>query len=217
MMLGTASRPLEIADDVALTDEQLARLSGIEEYDLWFVIERVERKGGVAPHLIGQAVEEFKKYMALIALGHAEIGMSSPEVDEIWHNFILFTREYGEFCEKFCGRIVHHRPNTSRRPRLPEGSVEEFVSAYNKFFGEPPPIWRLGAAQHAPASGALLDGDCDADPGPTTDVTLKGDCDVGGPCSSFAGKCDTGPIIIDTPSGDCDTGPEPPPSCNSSA
>lgn len=211
-MLGTASRPLEIADDVALTDEQLARLSGIEEYDLWFVIERVEQKGGVAPHLVGQAVEEFRKYMALIALGHTEVGMTSPEVDEIWHNFILFTREYGEFCEKVCGRIIHHRPNTSRRPTLPDGSIKEFASAYAKFFGEPPPIWRLGAKQHAPAGGALLDGDCDSNPGPVPVVFLEGDCDVGGPapCSAAAGDCNTGPSgPTVAPPADCGATPGP--------
>lgn len=204
MMLATASRPLEIADDVALTDEQLARLGGIEEYDLWFVIERVGRKGGVAPHLIGQAVGEFKKYMALVALGHTEVAMTSPEVDEIWHNFILFTREYGEFCEKLCGRMIHHRPNTSRRPGLPEGSVREFVSAYNKFFGEPPPIWRLGAKRHAPAGGALLAGDCDADPAPPG-------CDTGpgGLYSASTGDCNTGPSGCRA-TADCNSTPGPP-------
>ena len=37
---------------------------------------------------------------------------NSPDrdVDEAWHDFILFTREYHEFCEKFCGGYVHHVP-----------------------------------------------------------------------------------------------------------
>lgn len=28
----------------------------------------------------------------------------------MWHNFILFTREYAAFCTKYFGRFVHHQP-----------------------------------------------------------------------------------------------------------
>jgi hypothetical protein len=210
-MLEAVSRPLEVSSTIPLTAEQIERLCAIEEYDLWFVIERVEEKGEIAPHLVGQAVREFKKYMALIALGHTEIGMSSHEVDVIWHNFILFTREYSQFCEKVCGRIIHHRPNTSRRPQLPARSITDFASAYRKFFGDLPSIWQsegmkpLFGSQHLMEEGyngatgdALLDGDCDATPGP---------------CSSSVGDCDStgGPMEVLTQEivGDCDATRKP--------
>jgi hypothetical protein len=214
-MLETVSRPLEVSSTIPLTAEQIERLCAIEEYDLWFVIERVERKGEIAPHLIGEAVKEFKKYMALIALGHTEIGMASQEVDEIWHNFILFTREYGEFCEKVCGRIIHHRPNTSRRPQLPDGSIAGFLSAYMKFFGDPPPIW-LGEGINplaAPAD-ALLKGECkeggECNTGGSAPDTFAADCDSApGPVpfyGSSLGKCDALPRPTDPP---CDSSPGP--------
>ena len=210
-MLEAINRPLDVSSTIPLTGEQIERLCAIEEYDLWFVIERIKQKGEMAPDFISQAVQEFKKYMALIALGHTEIGMPSHEVDEIWHNFILFTREYSEFCEKACGRIIHHRPNTSRRPQLPAGSIADFVSAYTKFFGDPPSIWKsegmkpLFGSHHLVAKGynaaavdALLDGDCDATPGP---------------CSSSVGDCDStgGPMeILDQEIiGDCDATKKP--------
>jgi hypothetical protein len=40
----------------------------------------------------------------------------SPEletIDEMWHCFLMFTREYFGFCEKYLGRIIHHVPLTS--------------------------------------------------------------------------------------------------------
>jgi hypothetical protein len=189
-MLEAVSRPLEVANNVTLTDEQIERLCAIEEYDLWFVIERVEKKGAIAPHLIGEAVKEFKKYMALIALGYTEIGMSSQEIDEVWHNFILFTREYAEFCDKVCGKIIHHRPNTSRRPQLPAASITDFASAYAKFFGDLPPVWQAQGMMpgNAVTARALLNVDCDAGPSCSSAI---GDCDVGGPaCNSAVGDCD---------------------------
>lgn len=30
--------------------------------------------------------------------------------DEMWHTFILFTRDYAEFCEKYIGHFCHHDP-----------------------------------------------------------------------------------------------------------
>ncbi len=37
--------------------------------------------------------------------------MLSEDVDEIWHDMILFTKEYQRFSEKFLGKMLHHIPN----------------------------------------------------------------------------------------------------------
>ena len=31
-------------------------------------------------------------------------------IDEMWHEFILVTRDYTEFCDSMFGRYIHHRP-----------------------------------------------------------------------------------------------------------
>lgn len=163
-MLNVAHRPFDILAKVNLSEEQLDRLRVIEDYDLWFIIERVTSKGILSEHLAYEAVAEFKKYMALIALGHEDLGMHSSEVDEIWHNFILFTPEYAEFCKRICGHMIHHRPNTSRRPELPPASVPEFKEAYTTFFGALPPIWhtrKMSGANPTAHGSQLLPGDCD--------------------------------------------------------
>lgn len=33
-------------------------------------------------------------------------------IDEMWHNFVLFTKEYTAFCKDFFGYYVHHAPTT---------------------------------------------------------------------------------------------------------
>ena len=38
------------------------------------------------------------------------VAMPSEIVDVLWHNFILFTREYEAFCEQGLGRFLHHVP-----------------------------------------------------------------------------------------------------------
>lgn len=40
-------------------------------------------------------------------------------IDEMWHNYILFTKEYFEFSKTVFGRYIHHLPN------IDEGEGEE--------------------------------------------------------------------------------------------
>jgi hypothetical protein len=42
--------------------------------------------------------------------GNRFVSMPSQVVDAAWHEFILFTREYQEFCNKALGRFLHHTP-----------------------------------------------------------------------------------------------------------
>lgn len=216
-MLETVHRPLEISGTIPLSAFELSRLHAIEKYDLWFVIERVQSEGTIAPHLICSAVTEFKKYMALISLGHTNLGMLSQEVDEIWHNFILFTREYGEFCETTCGQMVHHRPNTSRRPHLSPASISNFTEAYTTFFGPIPTIWQNSGTQnnHYSANACEATGEdrCDApEVGDGCDGPGDGD-DAGNECDgvsymrSRAGECDVDGTEPDSSvvMGDCDS------------
>lgn len=34
----------------------------------------------------------------------------SPKVDIGWHTFLMYTREYADFCQRIAGRIIHHAP-----------------------------------------------------------------------------------------------------------
>lgn len=36
---------------------------------------------------------------------------SMREIDEMWHEFILFTHDYVQFCDTYFGRYMHHLPN----------------------------------------------------------------------------------------------------------
>ena len=38
------------------------------------------------------------------------VAMPSEIVDVLWHEFLLFTREYQDFCKKGIGRFLHHTP-----------------------------------------------------------------------------------------------------------
>jgi hypothetical protein len=42
--------------------------------------------------------------------GSRMVSMPSQVVDDAWHEFILFTREYDNFCRNGLGRFLHHTP-----------------------------------------------------------------------------------------------------------
>ena len=135
MPVSLTNRPLGVRADLSLSTEQSEMIGFLEAYDMWFVEERVARKALIPLERLANAALEFKRYMALVGLGYRRLGMLSPEVDEIWHTFILFTREYAAFCREAFGEFIHHVPRTSRSP-LAESSGDNFRSAYAEVFGE---------------------------------------------------------------------------------
>jgi hypothetical protein len=42
--------------------------------------------------------------------GRSMVSMPSQVVDDAWHEFLLFTKEYDEFCNRAFGRFLHHTP-----------------------------------------------------------------------------------------------------------
>lgn len=149
--------PLDASPSLSLSLEQRKMLSALERADLWFVAERLERKGLLAAGEIPQAIREFKRYLALLGLGHRGLAMPSPKVDEVWHAFLMFTRQYAAFCQSIFGEFIHHVPRTSRIP-APAHDANGFEKAYRRVFGDPPRIWiRDGVAGSAADCG---EGEC---------------------------------------------------------
>jgi hypothetical protein len=53
--------------------------------------------------------EDVKRFMALCA--STTLPLAPPRiVDQAWHHFILQTKDYANFCDKYCGRFIHHHP-----------------------------------------------------------------------------------------------------------
>src|SRR3712207_3180742 len=57
----------------------------------------------------------------------------SKTVDEAWHEFVLFTREYAAFCEERYGRFLHHDPYES----VDREAFRRTYSAYEGRYGTP--------------------------------------------------------------------------------
>ncbi|MFD2444144.1 hypothetical protein ACFSO7_09140 [Bacillus sp. CGMCC 1.16607] len=62
------------------------------------------------------ALEELKRFFLLAALVKNGISMYSMKVDAVWHEMLMFTKEYDSFCENFIGRKIHHVPRVKNKP-----------------------------------------------------------------------------------------------------
>jgi len=68
------------------------------------------------PHLsdkdILKVLEGLKNYFTISKMSANDeiVGMPSQVVDVAWHEFILFTKEYENFCQKAFGKFHHHIP-----------------------------------------------------------------------------------------------------------
>jgi hypothetical protein len=58
--------------------------------------------------LVAQALRQF--FLAHLHSGRRHVAMPSQVVDDLWHEYILYTRHYQDFCRKAFGRFLHHTP-----------------------------------------------------------------------------------------------------------
>jgi hypothetical protein len=58
--------------------------------------------------LVGHALRQF--FLAYLKSRRQEIAMPSQVVDDLWHEFILYTHAYAQFTRRAFGRFLHHVP-----------------------------------------------------------------------------------------------------------
>jgi hypothetical protein len=71
--------------------------------------------------LVGRALRQF--FLTYLESGFGYVSMPSQVVDDLWHELILYTRQYEFFCKRAFGRFLHHTPavTLSARRRSNEG------------------------------------------------------------------------------------------------
>jgi hypothetical protein len=58
--------------------------------------------------LVGNGLRQF--FLAYLKSGRRYVAMPSQCADELWHEFILYTKQYETFCQTAFGQFLHHTP-----------------------------------------------------------------------------------------------------------
>ncbi len=80
----------------------------------------------IADRLQSQSLHRRKSQL----LGSLVIIDSWLIIDEMWHSFLLFNKDYEEFCLKHFGHILRHAPDTTRTSVLQKRSKAINYEAY---------------------------------------------------------------------------------------
>jgi len=76
---------------------------------------RLQRNHDLSLEGSGRVIEGLRQYfLACLAAQRTpiakEVGMPSKAVDAAWHEFIVLTKAYADFCQQAFGKYLHHTP-----------------------------------------------------------------------------------------------------------
>jgi hypothetical protein len=125
--------------------------------DLRHVTDRIADDARVDAAVAQRSLEEALKFLHVAATATQPVSPSKT-VDIAWHHFILFTRDYSDYCQRHLGRYIHH---------LPDGRAEGDPDAYRRT--------RTLIADRFGTVDEMLWPDVDAN----TDCEAEGNCKAG--------------------------------------
>jgi len=73
------------------------------------LIKRFSKRNNVSLKKSYHLFEEMKKFLIICRM-LGESCSPSKDLDEMWHHFILYTRDYKDFCITYLGKFIHHNP-----------------------------------------------------------------------------------------------------------
>lgn len=84
--------------------------AAIYNYPMGDILRKFRREYGVSEKSASIIEIEFKTFLIDSANTQMGIPYHRKKVNQLWHTFILHTREYQLFCFTFFGRMLHHHP-----------------------------------------------------------------------------------------------------------
>ena len=123
----------------------------ISLFDFAKVTDRYIKDSKVSPQLAAETLVELKRWFTLCALHPEKMYATGGQVDEMWHTFILFTKDYARFCHDITGAFIHHVPEVAsgdieaqiRSAETMRDKVRLLEADYLTYFGALPPghLW----------------------------------------------------------------------------
>lgn len=98
-------------ETITLNPDQLKDLLSYHNED---IISRFTDLFDVTEAEATDIFQETKKFLFVCQADGVFIPDDLLILDEMWHNFILFTKEYHAFCDRYFNRYFHHLPASKK-------------------------------------------------------------------------------------------------------
>jgi hypothetical protein len=117
-------KPIEIASNILLECPLLS--------------EKIINNVSLPANKVTDGLAETIKFLCLCSSTNETL-TPSKVVDDVWHELILFTRTYEQFCQKYLTRFIHHQP--SKSPQSEYAQYQKTLLKYLNEFGQPDPYY----------------------------------------------------------------------------
>lgn len=139
-------------------------LKAARDFDLSRVVSRYCKEHGETELRAIIIAEEMRRFLVLCAMDKESGYAVRDPVDQMWHTFIIFTKDYFNFCRSLGRAYLHHDPTPDEEKRRDPGAVMDsyarLISDYQAFFGSPPPEDVWPAPHSMPMKGPDCGPDC---------------------------------------------------------
>ncbi|MEX0934020.1 MAG: hypothetical protein WD003_02050 [Candidatus Paceibacterota bacterium] len=116
-------------------NEVFTPIEDILAYEHPALVVRITEKLGLSEEKSKQLFEDTKRFLYLCAISEKTISPNEV-LDFGWHEFILFMRDYENFCKKCFGRTIYHRPRHPDDPPTNGEGGRRALALAHEIFGE---------------------------------------------------------------------------------
>ena len=144
-------------------------LDEVMDYENPDIVARMKKELGLIEEEANLLFDDTKRFLYLTAMYP---GTWSPpkKVDKGWHEFLMFTKDYTEFCQRFFGRFIHHEPKRLNDPSTGGSQTRNAILAARELFGDLSSNWTLDEKYISGQTLSGVDEDpCSGDGGGTSD------------------------------------------------
>lgn len=123
-------------DNIFLNLNTETKINLALSYENADIVEKFCAENEVEQDVAKQYFIEIKKFLYLCANTTDRLAPSA-EIDKIWHTFILFTKDYRQYCVHFLGKFIDHVPEVRKDTTEPkENCLLNTVNHYENVFGD---------------------------------------------------------------------------------
>jgi len=128
------------------------------EYENPDLAHRLQEKLGLSKEDAAALFADTKRFLYLCGTVPGRWG--PPEkIDACWHEFLLYTKDYAAFCEKYFGRFIHHNPRRITDPAKDGARPRKTLEAVQQLFGTNlSPNWTFANLKLMPGDVTSEDG-----------------------------------------------------------
>lgn len=121
-----------------LVSDPCACLERLKEYKHPDLLKRFAKDFGVSVSEAALLFEDTKEWLYLVSRhGELPLPIQLTIIDEVWHTFLLFNRDYDEFCKDYLGGAVHHIPEDAETiEKQTSYNLRDFVTLVYDELGE---------------------------------------------------------------------------------